>query len=184
MTRVQLLQLLVQQARESGFMFRKWFTATTAVTWTGPGDAIAWLSRGERALLLIFSRGFARHFWRSGERVTFLVPQQTFERVTPQGGTRTIQRKAHMRRSSREDVWRFHLREMAASAEPLRYIRRFLVVQEVVNNPDDDGESPLQKGDGNTYDEELMVREEDQPKSLAPARVGKKPSPEKARFKV
>jgi hypothetical protein len=160
MTRVQFLQLLVQQARENGFSFRKWFVSTTAVTWTSSGDAITWLSRGDRVLLLLFSQGFARCFWRSGERVTFLVPAQTYERVTPQGGTRTIQRKAHMRRSSREDVWRFHLREMAASTEPLRYIRRFLTVQEVVNDVADGGEPIATENDGNSYDDELLVRED------------------------
>lgn len=158
MTRVQLLQLLVQQARESGFIFKKWFTASTAVPWTSPHDAIAWLSQGERALLLLFSHGFARHFFRSGERVTFLVPPQTFQRVTA-GGTRTIERKAHMRRSNREDVWRFHLRQMAAAAEPLRYIRRYLNVQEVVediaaNGTGSEGDEAIEN-----YDDELMVRE-------------------------
>ncbi len=163
MTRVQLLQLLVQQARESGFTFRKWFITSTAVAWTGPGDAIAWLSEGDRASLLLFSHGFARHFWRSGERVTFLVPPQTFQRVTAEGGTRTIQRKAHMRRSSREDVWRFHLREMAAATEPLRYIRRFLTVQEVVEDkPASD--TPKGKSATDNYDDELLVREGDAPK--------------------
>ena len=181
MTRVQLLQLLVQQARESGFMFRRWFTTTTAVTWTGSADAIAWLSRGERASLLVFSQGFARCFWRSGERVTFLVPPQTYQRVTPQGGTRTVQRKAHMRRSSREDVWRFHLREMAASTEPLRYIRRFLVVQEVVNDAHEDSRSLLHEDDGNTYDDELMVREDGPLKRPPAAKTVKKVALVKAR---
>ena len=158
MTRVQLLQLLVQQARESGFLFRKWFTTTVAAPWTTPDDAIAWLSRGDRASLLLFSHGFARHFWRSGERVTFLVPPQTFQRVTREG-TRTIERKAHMRRSSREDVWRFHLREMAEAAEPLRYIRRYLIVQEVI---DDVAAGSAGKAEdvSENYDDELTVRED------------------------
>ena len=162
MTRVQLLQLLVQQARESGFTFRKWFAGSAGVGWTTPDDAIAWLSQGERASLLLFSHGFARYFWRSGERVTFLVPPQTFQRVMPQGHTRTIERRAHMRRSSREDVWRFHLREMAAAAEPLRYIRRYLNVQEVVDQTDQ-ADTRDERRSNENYDDELLVRDHDAP---------------------
>ena len=163
MTRVQLLQLLVQQARERGFNFRKWFTAATAVDWTSPEDAISWLTHGERASLLLFSHGFARHFWRSGERVTFLVPPQTFQRVTPGGLTRTVERKAHIRRSSREDVWQYHLREMAEASEPLRYIRRYLIVQEVVEEMSTPGRSSTddEPEEGHrSYDDEVLVREE------------------------
>lgn len=167
MTRVQLLHLVVQQARTSGFVFRKWFVASTAVDWTSAEDAMAWLSQGERASLLLFSHSFARHFWRSGERVTFLVPRQTFQRVT-QGSPRTIERKAHLRRSSREDVWRFHLREMAAATEPLRYIRRYLIVQEVIDeqiaNAAGDAGGPDKADSVESYDDELLVREEDEPK--------------------
>ena len=160
MTRVQLLQLLVQQARESGFTFRKWFTTCTDVEWTSAEDAVVWLARGDRALLLLFSHGFARHFWRHGERLTFQVPPQTFQRVTESGGTRTIQRKAHMRSSSREDVWRFHLREMAAAVEPLRYIRRYLTVQEVVPDPAHSGSTvAVAPFDVDNYDDELLVRD-------------------------
>ncbi len=170
MTRVQLLQLLVQQARELGFNFRKWFTASTAVVWTSAQDAVKWLSLGERASLLLFSHGFARYFFRSGERVTFRVPHQTFERVTPEGSTRTIERKSHMRRSSRDDVWRFHLREMAAAAEPLRYIRRYLIVQEIIEDP----ASAAGKEEGQevveNYDDEFLVRDGDMPKPKKSAR--------------
>ena len=162
MTRVQLLQLLVQQARESGFNFRKWFVGSTARSWAGAEDAIGWLSHGERSSILLFSHGFARHFWRSGGRVTFLVPSQTFQRVTPAGATGKGARKAHMRRSSRDDVWQFHLREMAAAAEPLRYIRRYLTVQEVVEEPAAaTGEPSLKRAGRGNYDDEKLVREDD-----------------------
>ncbi len=132
MTRTQLLQLLIQQARTHGFAFRKWFPSSTGIPWTGADHAVEWLSRGERAHLLLFSHDFARHFWQSGGRISFLIPQQTFQRVLPDGRVHTVHRKAHMRHSSHDDVWRFHLREMAAHAEPLRYIRRFLIVEEVL----------------------------------------------------
>ncbi len=132
MTRIQLLQLLIQQARTHGFVFRKWFSPSTGIPWSGAEHAVEWLSRGERVNLLLFSHAFARHFWQSGERISFMVPQQTFQRVLPDGRVHTVHRKAHMRHSSRNNVWRFHLREMAAQPEPLRYIRRYLIVEEVL----------------------------------------------------
>ncbi len=132
MTRTELLQLLIQQARTGGFEFRKWFTPNCGIPWSGAEHALEWLSRAERANLLLFSHDFARHFWRSGERVTFLVPSQSFQRVERDGTARTVQRKAHIRRSSRSDVWQFHLREMAAADEPLRYMRRYLIVEETI----------------------------------------------------
>lgn len=132
MTRTRLLQLIIQQARAGGFEFRKWFAANVGIPWTGADHAVEWLSRGERAHILLFSQNFAEHFWRSGQRVTFLVPAQQFQRVGPDGSIRTVDRKAHLRQSSRENVWRFHLREMASSTQPLRYIRRYLIVDEAV----------------------------------------------------
>lgn len=134
MTRTRLLRLLIQQARADGFEFRKWFTPNCGIPWSGADDAVEWLGRAERANLLLFSHVFARHFWRSGQRVTFMVPAQAFQRVAPDGSVKTVERKAHLRRSSREDVWEFHLREMAATAQPLRYIRRYLIVDEVIES--------------------------------------------------
>ena len=134
MTRTRLLQLLVQQARANGFDFRKWFNNHVGIPWTGAEHAVEWLSRSERSNILLFSHSFAEHFWRSGQRVTFLVPAQHFQRVTPDGSTQTVHRKAHLRQSSRNDVWQFHLREMAAAAQPLRYIRRFLIVDEAMGD--------------------------------------------------
>lgn len=134
MTRIRLLQLLIQQARADGFEFRKWFTPHCGLPWSGADDAVEWLARAERANLLLFSQIFAKHFWRSGQRVTFLVPAQAFQRIAADGSVKTVERKAHLRQSSREDVWEFHLREMAASAHPLRYIRRYLIVDEVMES--------------------------------------------------
>ena len=41
----------------------------------------------------------------------------------------TVTRKPFTRRTLKADVWKYHLREMAAQDEPLRYIRRFLVIE-------------------------------------------------------
>jgi hypothetical protein len=35
-----------------------------------------------------------------------------------------------MRRSARRDAWKYHLREMALAEEPLRYLRKYLNVEE------------------------------------------------------
>ncbi|MEO6922562.1 MAG: hypothetical protein ABI064_01245, partial [Acidobacteriaceae bacterium] len=45
-------------------------------------------------------------------------------------------RKSFTRRSSRKDVWRYHLREMAVAEEPLRYIRKYLNVEDDLEEPD------------------------------------------------
>ncbi len=159
MTRIQLLQLLVGQARAHGFEFRKWFTADTGLPWTDADNAIEWLSRGQRANILLFSHAFARAFWRSGERLTFIVPHQTFQRVAADGGSVTVQRRAHIRSSSRTNVWEFHLREMAAAAEPLRYIRRFLLMEESMEEAEAAIQATTQEGDEDNYDNESLVRD-------------------------
>jgi hypothetical protein len=185
MTRTELLQLLIGQARESGFEFRRWYVAHTAMPWTGADEAVRWLARGKRAHMLVFSHGFARHFFRSGERITFVVPQQTFQSARPGGGeARTVQRRAHLRRSSRENVWRFHLREMADAAEPLRYLRRYLLTEESMmaddNSEEEDpipaatpsnrnpkksarstSQEPTEEEEAMNYDDEHMVRDGD-----------------------
>ena len=155
MNRAQLLQLLIGQARTSGFEFRRWYVEHSGMPWTGAEEAVRWLARGKRAHMLVFSHGFARAFFRSGERITFVVPQQTFQTARPGGGEpRTVQRKAHLRRSSRTDVWQYHLREMATAPEPLRYLRRYLLIEETVNEQP----APVAKATDD-YDEELMVRD-------------------------
>jgi hypothetical protein len=41
-----------------------------------------------------------------------------------------VSRKGYTRRSGREDAWKYHLRELAMAEEPLRYMRRYLRVEE------------------------------------------------------
>jgi hypothetical protein len=183
MTRTELLQLLIGQARESGFEFRRWYVAHTNMPWTGADEAVRWLARGKRAHMLVFSHGFAEHFFRRGERITFVVPQQTFQSAKPGGGeARTVHRRAHLRRSSREDVWRFHLREMADATEPLRYLRRYLLTEEsMLLDEEKDPPAPVAAAPKSkskkaaaaaksqeaieeelNYDDELMVRDADE----------------------
>jgi len=130
MTRLELIQLLVGQARTNGFEFRKWYVGRLGIPWTSANDALALLSSQRRYYTLLFSHEFASTFWKSGERITFQVPQQTFQRVRPDGSVATVSRKGFTRRSSRDDSWRYHLREMALAEEPLRYMRRYLRVED------------------------------------------------------
>lgn len=156
MTRGELLHLLIGQGRTRGFEFRRWFVQNTGETWISYAEALQWLAKGKRAHMLLFSHEFAKNFFQSGERIQYVVEPQTFERVTTDGRSLTVNRKAHLRHSSREDVWRFHLREMAARVEPLHYIRRFLIIEETmvaVSRP------PVQAPDEDDYDNENLVRD-------------------------
>lgn len=130
MTRFQLLQLLVAQARSNGFELRKWYTGRLGLPWQSSRHAIEMLSAEKRYYALLFSHEFASTFWKGGELMTFQVPKQTFQRRMADGSIGTVTRKPYTRRTAREDVWRYHLREMAVSEEPLRYIRRFLRVED------------------------------------------------------
>ncbi|SEB41202.1 hypothetical protein [Terriglobus roseus] len=156
MNRAQMLQLLIGQARASGFEFRRWYMTSSGMPWTGADEAVRWLARGKRAHMLVFSHAFAQAFFRSGDRVTFVVPHQTFQTARADGESRTVERKSHMRRSSRKDVWKYHLSEMARTAEPLRYLRRYLLIEETMS---DEPETPPSSEPD--YDEELMVRDAD-----------------------
>lgn len=122
--------MLVGQARANGFLFKKWYVSRLGRPWTSMREALEVLASERRYYALLFSHEFAQNFWKAGELMTFQVPTQTFQRAMADGSVREVTRKGYTRRSAREDVWRYHLREMAAADEPLRYIRRFLRVQE------------------------------------------------------
>jgi hypothetical protein len=132
MTRKDLIHLLVLQARANGFEFRKWYQSKIDREWTSMEAAIETLSKEGRYYALLFSHQFARHFWKAGRQMQFLVPTQEFKRLNRMGEEVTVVRKAYTRRTMRGNSWEYHLREMAAVDEPLRYIRRFLVTEEEV----------------------------------------------------
>jgi len=136
MTRLELLQLLVGQARSNGFEFRKWFVGKLGLPWPGSRQAIEMLSTERRYYALIFSHEFATAFWKAGEEMVFQVPTQSFSRRMADGTIGVVYRKGYTRRRTREDVWLYHLKELAASEEPLRYLRRFLrVADELTEEP-------------------------------------------------
>jgi hypothetical protein len=130
MTRHELLKIVIGRARANGFELRRWYTTRLALPWTSADDAIATLEEQRRYYALLFSHDFAQAFWKSGADITFQVPAQTFARRMPDGTVQTVARKTFIRRSARKDAWRYHLREMALAEEPLRYIRRYLNVEE------------------------------------------------------
>jgi hypothetical protein len=130
MTRLELLHLLVGQARTNGFEFRRWYVSKLGLPWTNAREALETLSSQRRYFALLFSHEFASTFWKPGERMTFQVPTQTFTRRMADGSIGTVQRKAYTRRSTRDDAWRYHLSQMALAEEPLRYMRRYLRVEE------------------------------------------------------
>lgn len=130
MTRFELLQTLVRQARLNGFEFRKWYITQLSLPWTTFEAAVEILLQERRYYALVFSHEFAQSLWKDGEKMTFVVPNTTFTRTGRNGKIITVQRKAFTRRSSREGVWRFHLQQLALADEPLRYLRRYLITAE------------------------------------------------------
>ena len=130
MTRVELLQLLVGQARSNGFEFRKWYVGKLGLPWESARQAVEMLAAERRYYALLFSHEFASSFWKAGEVMTFQVPTQSFMRKMKDGTIGTVKRKGYTRRSAREDAWLYHLKELAAAEEPLRYMRRYLRVDD------------------------------------------------------
>ena len=136
MTRLDLLKILVGQARTNGFEFRRWYVTRLGVPWISADAAFALLDSQRRYYALLFSHEFASAFWKEGAEITFQVAAQSFERVLPGGGSATVTRKPFTRRSARRDAWRYHLREMALAEEPLRYMRKYLAVEEDLDDED------------------------------------------------
>lgn len=130
MTRLELLKIVIGRARSNGFELRRWYTARLGLPWISADAAIALLEQQRRYYALLFSHDFAMAFWKPGEEITFKVASRTFQRVKPDGTVETVTRKPFTRRSTRKDAWRYHLRQMALAEEPLRYIRRYLNVEE------------------------------------------------------
>jgi hypothetical protein len=148
MTRFELLHLLVAQARANGFEFRKWYIGKLGLPWETTQQAIETLCAERRYYALLFSHEFASSFWKAGERITFQVPMQTFTRRKKDGTIATISRKGYTRRSARDDAWRYHLRELALAEEPLRYMRRYLRVEDELELEDGQAGIEAQAKDG------------------------------------
>ena len=144
MTRVELLLLLLGQARNNGFEFRKWYVNKLGLPWENARQAVETLAAQRRYYALLFSHEFASTFWKPGEVMTFQVPTQSFTRRMKDGTIGLVKRKGYTRRSTREDAWLYHLKELAASEEPLRYMRRFLRVEDDLLEADSVAENGLE----------------------------------------
>ena len=134
MTRLELLKIVIGRARANGFEFRRWYTTRLALPWTSAEAALVTLEQHRNYYALLFSHDFAQCFWKPGAEITFQVPARTFPRRMPDGSIQMVSRKPFTRRSARKDAWRYHLREMSLAEEPLRYIRRYLNVEEDVTD--------------------------------------------------
>jgi hypothetical protein len=130
MNRKEKLRLLVNQAQFNGFEFRSWYQFHLRPEWPGAEQALEQLSVEERHYTLLFSHDFARSFWRTGAQMSFMVPAVTYPRVTAHGAVVQVTRKPFTRRTIKADVWKYHLRQMAAAEDPIGYMSRFLPQQD------------------------------------------------------
>lgn len=130
MSRVELLKLLLNQAQFNGFEFRHWFQTHIRPVWPGGEQALAVLASEGRYFALLFSEEFAQCFWRTGALISFSVPSVTYPRVNSRGEVVQVTRKPFTRRTVKPDVWKYHLRQMAASGDPIAYLFRFLPAQD------------------------------------------------------
>lgn len=130
MSRVELLRLLLNQAQFNGFEFRRWFQANIRPVWPGAEQALAVLASEGRYFALFFSEEFAQSFWRAGALISFSVPSVTYPRVNGRGEVVQVTRKPFTRRTVKPDVWKYHLRQMASSGDPVAYLCRFLPAQD------------------------------------------------------
>jgi hypothetical protein len=126
MNRKDLLRLLLNQAQFNGFEFRRWFQLHVRPIWPGAEEALTLLAGEGRHCTLIFSHEFARCFWRSGAQMSFMIPAITYPRVNALGKVVQVTRKPFTRRTIKPDVWKYHLRQMAAAEDPIGYLCRFL----------------------------------------------------------
>jgi len=126
MNRKELLRLLLNQAQFNGFEFRRWFQAHVRPTWPGAEEALTLLAGEGRHFTLIFSHEFASCFWRTGAQMSFAIPSVTYPRVNSFGAVVQVTRKSFTRRKIKRDAWKYHLRQMAATEDPVGYLCRFL----------------------------------------------------------
>jgi hypothetical protein len=126
MNRKEMLRLLLNQAQFNGFEFRRWFLAHVQPAWPGAEQALTLLASEGRHYTLLFSHEFARSFWRSGAQISFMVPATTYPRINGKGQVVQVTRKPFTRRTVKPDVWKYHLRQMAAENDPIAYLCRFL----------------------------------------------------------
>ena len=170
MTRQEVLRHIVLQARSNGFDFRAWYRAFAAPEWLGFDEAIDHLCQGRNCYALLFSHEFAQAFWRAGLQMSFMVPAVSYPQRRKDGQIVTVHRRAFARRMLKADSWLYHLREMVEAPHPLKYIRRFVVLQEDIvaarhTRPDTAADLPVQDTahTGNSQDADATQRRPTRP---------------------
>lgn len=124
---------MIAQARKNGFKFRRWYVSSLGLPWESASSAAEVLGQQRRYYALLFSHEFASTFWKPGEQMTFQVANQTFTRRMADGTIGIVVRKGYTRRSTRDDAWKYHLKQLALAEDPLRYMRRYLQVADDVD---------------------------------------------------
>jgi hypothetical protein len=130
MTRREVIRHVVLQARSNGFDIRAWYRAYVEPEWPGLDAAIDHLCQGRNCYVLLFSHEFAQAFWKAGLQMSFMVPAVSYPQRRKDGQVVMVHRRAFARRMLKADSWLYHLREMVEASHPLKYIRRFVVLQE------------------------------------------------------
>lgn len=130
MTRHDVIRQIVLQARSNGFDFRSWYRAFVSQEWPGLDHAVEHLCQGRNCYALLFSHEFAQTFWKAGLQMSFMVPAVSYPQRRKDGQVIMVHRRAFARRMLKADSWLYHLREMVEAPHPLKYIRRFIVLQE------------------------------------------------------
>ena len=82
MTRFELLQLLVAQAKANGFEFRRWYVGKLGLPWTNTRTAIETLAVERRYYALLFSHEFAMNFWKASA-TSIRMPQPVALSIAP-----------------------------------------------------------------------------------------------------
>lgn len=131
MTRKETLRMVVNHAQCNGFDFPRWFQMHLRPEWPGAEVALHLLSMENRHYTLLFSHEFVRRFWQSGSKMSFLVPPMTYTRLGSDGEPVEVSRKPFIRRTTKPDVWKYHLSQMAVADDPLKYISKFLPAQQL-----------------------------------------------------
>jgi hypothetical protein len=130
MTRKETLRLLVNHAQCNGFDFPRWFQMHIRLEWPGTELALRLLALESRHFTLLFSHEFVRCYWRTGSKMSFAVPALTYTRLNAEGEIEEVTRKPFTRRTTKPDVWKYHLSRMATADDALQYIGKFLPVQQ------------------------------------------------------
>ena len=131
MTRLELLTIVVGRARS------KWLRVPPVVhpagsICLGSAPKLHSPSSSSSAVIMPFSfpTSSPTPSGKPANDITFSVPAQSYKRPMPDGTVKTITRKPFIRRSSRRDAWRYHLGRWPSQRNPLRYLRKYLNVED------------------------------------------------------